>query len=95
MMPVIPHLSSECLSLINVKDIDWPKYDKNLIKEQIANIVIQINGKKRGLIKTEIDISEKDLLAIINNDEKIFKYLDGNEIKKKIYIKNKLINIIL
>ena len=95
MMPVIPHLSSECLNLINVKDLDWPKYDKNLIKEQIANIVVQINGKKRGLIKTEIDISEKDLLNIIHNDEKIFKYVDGNEIKKKIYIKNKLINIIL
>ena len=95
MMPVIPHLSSECLSLINVKDIDWPKYDKNLIKEHIANIVVQINGKKRGLIKTEIDISENDLLDIINNDEKIFKYVDGKEIKKKIYIKNKLINIIL
>ena len=95
MMPVIPHLSSECLSLINVKDIDWPKYDKNLIKEHIANIVVQINGKKRGLIKTEIDISENDLLDIINKDEKIFKYVDGKEIKKKIYIKNKLINIIL
>jgi len=95
MMPVIPHLSSECLNLINVKDMSWPKYDKNLIREQIANIVVQINGKKRGLLKTEIDISENDLLNIINNDEKISKYIDGKEIKKKIYIKNKLINIIL
>ncbi len=95
MMPVIPHLSSECLNLINVKDISWPKYDKNLIREQIANIVVQINGKKRGLLKTEIDISENDLLNIINNDEKISKYIDGKEIRKKIYIKNKLINIIL
>ena len=95
MMPVIPHLSNECLNLINVKDINWPKYDKNLVKEEIANIVVQINGKKRGLVKTEIDISENDLLNIINNDEKILKYVDGKEIKKKIYIKNKLINIIL
>ena len=95
MMPVIPHLSSECLNLINVQDINWPKYDKNLVKEQIANIVVQINGKKRGLVKTEIDISENDLLNIINSDEKMLKYIDGKEIKKNIYIKNKLINIIL
>ena len=95
MMPVIPHLSSECLNLIETKDINWPKYDENLLKEQTANIVIQINGKKRGLLKTKIDISENDLLNIINKDEKIFKYLDNKEIKKKIYIKNKLINIIL
>tara|TARA_A100001035_G_scaffold163161_1_gene129084 strand:- start:1643 stop:4177 length:2535 start_codon:yes stop_codon:yes gene_type:complete len=95
MMPVIPHLSSECLNLMNVKDINWPEYDKNLIRDHIANIVVQINGKKRGLIKTETDISENDLLNIINKDEKISKYVDGKEIKKKIYIKNKLINIIL
>ncbi len=95
MMPVIPHLSSECLNLIDVKDVNWPEYDQNLIKEEIVNIVVQINGKKRGLIETEIDISEKNLLNMINNDEKIFKYVDGKKIKKKIYIKNKLINIIL
>ena len=95
MMPVIPHLSSECLNLIDAKDINWPKYDENLVKEHTANIVIQINGKKRGLLETKIDISENDLLSIINNDEKIFKYLDGKKIKKKFYIKNKLINIIL
>ena len=48
---------------------------------------------KKRFVKTKIDISENDLL-IINKDEKIFKYLGNKEIKKKIYIKNKLIKII-
>ena len=95
MMPVVPHLSSECLNLLNAKKIRWPEYDENLIKEEIANIVVQINGKKRGLIQTEPNISENDLISIISKDEKLFKYLDGKDIIKKIYIKNKLINIIL
>ena len=95
MMPIIPHFSSECLSLINSNTTKWPDYDKNKIQEEIINIVVQINGKKRGLIKTIPDISENDLFNIINKDEKLIKYLDKQIIKKKIFIKDKLINIII
>ncbi len=95
MMPVIPHFSNECLSLIKSKEIKWPKYNIDFIKEENANIVVQINGKKRGLVQTKIDTSENDIFDIINNDEKIFKYLEKKIIKRKIFIKNKLINIII
>ncbi len=95
MMPIIPHFSSECLSLINSNTTKWPDYDKNKIQEEIINIVVQINGKKRGLIKTIPDISENDLFNIINKDEKLIKYLDKQIIKKKIFIKDKLMNIII
>ena len=95
MQPIIPHFSSECLNLINIKDIKWPKFDENLIKEDMINLVVQINGKKRGLIKIKPDKSEKELLDIVRKDQKIFKYLGNDKIKKKIYVKNKLINIIV
>ena len=95
MKPIVPHLSSECLEILNLKDIGWPKYDETIIKENFANIVIQINGKKRGLIKVNINTKENEILEIINKDQKIFKYIQNKEMKKKIYIKNKLINIII
>ena len=95
MMPVIPHFSNECLKLINAKSIKWPSYDEKDIKEDIINIVIQINGKKRSLISTKPDISEENLMELINKDEKLFKYFSGKEIKRKIFIKDKLINIII
>ena len=94
-IPVTPHLSNECLELMNVKDKNWPSYDETFLKEKFINIVIQVNGKKRGIIKTEPDISEENLLQIVNNDEKIVKHLNNNIIKKKIYIKNKLLNVIV
>ena len=50
MTPIIPHFANECLEKLNAKKIKWPKYDEKLLKEDIINIVIQINGKKRGLI---------------------------------------------
>ncbi len=95
MKPIIPHFADECLNLINIKDFKWPGFDENLTKEEVINLVIQINGKKRGLIEVEPDKSETELLQIIKKDQKISKYLHNNEIKKNIYIKNKLINIII
>ena len=97
MMPILPHLSNECFeSIKNNKDIiDWPKYDEEYIKEDDSVIVIQINGKKRGLINTKLDLEEDDLLELVKKDQNINKYLTDKEIRKKIYIKNKLMNIII
>ena len=41
------------MSMINVKNLKWPEYDISMLKEDIVNIVIQINGKKRGLVQTK------------------------------------------
>ena len=93
--PVIPHFSNECLELIKAKKIEWPKYDKSMLVENIIKIVIQINGKKRALIETKPNLSEENLFVIINKDETLSKYLKQKEIKRKIYIKDKLMNIII
>ena len=93
--PVIPHFSNECLELIGEKNIKWPDIDENIIREETFIVVVQINGKKRGLIETNSDKTEKELLDEIKKDDKLLKYFDNKEIKKTIYIKNKLINIII
>ena len=95
MMPIIPHFASECLNILSISDkVTWPTYDESQLEESTNIIVVQINGKKRGIIDTKKDINEDDLIKLISNDEKITKHFDKNKIKKKIYIKNKLINII-
>ena len=93
--PIIPHFSSECMRLLKLEKTSWPKYDENQLIENKVNIVIQINGKKRGLIETNRDISEQELTNIINNNETLRKYLDKQTFKRKIFIKNKLMNIII
>ena len=93
--PVVPHFSNECLEIINIKNVEWPNYNKEIIKEDKINLVIQINGKKRGLINIEPDKTENEIMNIIKEDKKIMKYIQNNEIKRNIYIKNKLINIII
>ena len=95
MTPILPHFANECLSILNTRNFKWPEYDVSKLKDDAINVVIQINGKKRGLVQTEPGITEEKLFEIIRNDEKIMKYFDQKNIKKKIYIKDKLLNIII
>jgi len=94
--PIIPHFASEALKNINCLDnFSWPTYDQDLLKEETKPFVIQINGKKRGLIEIKLDQSEKDILNLIYQDNNLSKYLNEKEIKKKIFVPNKLMNIII
>ena len=97
MNPIIPHFSNECLRLINDKNFlfNWPQIDSNLLEDELITFVIQINGKKRGLIVSSKDTSEADLIGLVKNNEEINKYLVDKTIKKKIFVPNKLLNIIL
>ena len=97
-MPIIPHFSNECLKSFTSNaevNFKWPKHNEAVLIEDFINIVIQINGKKRGLIKIKKNVSESDLFEVVKKEQNINKYLDKQVIKKKIYIQNKLMNIIV
>ncbi len=98
MMPFTPHLSCECLSSLEGKDfyskIEWPKINKSFLIEDEVTIVIQINGKKRGLILAKKDIEEKEVLNEAKKIENIKKNLKDKKIVKNIFVKNKIINFI-
>jgi leucyl-tRNA synthetase len=96
MSPVIPHFSSECLEIINEnKEITWPTVEKKFLIEEMAKIVIQINGKTREIIEMKRDSDEENIVNKIYQNEKLKKYVKGVKINKKIFIPNKLINIII
>ena len=73
----------------------WPDFDKFSIKEDKINYVIQINGKKRSILKEKIDINERELLEIIKKDKITKNILNKKTIKKVIFVKNRLINILI
>jgi len=96
MSPVIPHFSNECLEKLNLKEkIKWPKINENILVEKKINFVVQVNGKTRGIINTDLDIEKKELLTKIIEIDKIKKHFEDKEIKNTIFIPNKLINIIV
>jgi len=93
--PVIPHFSNECMEMIGVKEkILWPKVDEKFLFEDNVKFIIQLNGKTRKIIVSKKDTTEKSLLEKIKEDNKLNEYLNNKDIIKKIFIPNKLINII-
>lgn len=96
MYPILPHLVSECIKDIQKIDaISWPVAQKEYLEEKYVNIVIQINGKKKSLIKVEKNLSEKILLENVKKDKKISNFLKKKSVFKHIIIKNKLVNLIV
>ena len=94
--PVIPHLANECINDLGLKKIlSWPDYDKKLLSEDKIKIIVQINGKKRLILNTFNGIEERELLEIVKKDKIIQKYLNNKDIKNIIFVKNRLINILL
>ena len=96
MSPVIPHFAYECLSMLQEDTkYKWPIIKKELLVENSVNFVVQINGKKRGVINSKRNINEEHLFQIIINEPTLKKYIENKEVKKRIFIPNRLINIII
>ena len=94
-MPIIPHFSSEALENLLARDIKWPTYNNKILDEEEIQFVIQINGKKRSIIKTERNIREEELVNIVLNEDNLKKYINNKIIKRRIFVPNRLLNIIL
>lgn len=97
--PFIPHFAEEVWEMLGYKESiyyqRWPEYDEELCKEEIITLPVQINGKLRDKIEVPPDISEEEIKNLLLARERIKKYTEGKKIKKLIYVKNKLVNIVL
>ena len=91
-----PHASSELLErLLNIdlRDCHWPTYDQKLVEVTTVTMAIQVNGKLRGTLEVDKDMSQGDLEPIAQ--EKIEKWLEGKNIIKIIFIKNRMISFVV
>ena len=96
MMPIIPHIVSEAFNdLKQNDDIKWPIAENRYLQEKYVNIVIQVNGKKKSLIKVEKDLEDKEVINKIKKDEKISNILSDKNLLKHIIVKNRLVNFIV
>jgi len=97
--PFAPHLAEELWEKLgNKKSIfleSWPEYDKNLIQDEKFELIVQINGKVRDRIKVKMDIAEDEAKKIAMQSQKIKNFISGKKIKKVIFVKNRLINIVI
>jgi len=98
--PFAPHLSEELWQSVlkNKKSIhleEWSQYNEKLIKEDKFLLIVQINGKVRDKIEVSYNIEQKEAENIALNSSKIKTIIGANQVKKIIFVPNKLINIVL
>jgi leucyl-tRNA synthetase len=97
--PFAPHISEEVWSNMgNKKSITleaWPKYDEAKIKSAKVKMPIQINGKVRAMIEIEADMDQVEVEKLALGQVEIIKWIEGKEIKKKIFVKNKILNFVV
>ncbi|MDO9230909.1 MAG: leucine--tRNA ligase [bacterium] len=96
--PFAPHLAEELWEKLGHSESifkeEWPTYDPEMIKDEEIELIIQINGKVRDKIIVSADISEDEAKTIVLEREKVKSYILGREIRKIIFVKGRLINIV-
>jgi leucyl-tRNA synthetase len=97
--PSLPHMAEELWNLIGHADSvhvqQWPNIDKKLLVENTLEVPIQINGKVRGRITISTTDTENLIREKVLSDKALLAHLNGGEIKKFIYVPNKIINVVV
>ncbi len=97
--PIAPHISEELWSRIgnpySIHQQEWPAWNEEFVKEDAITLVIQINGKIRDKIEVAADADEDTFREIALSSETIRKWLDGQEPRKIVVVRGKLVNIVV
>ena len=96
--PIVPHFAEELwASLGNTSSVllaQWPSYVESALEKDELLIVVQVNGKLRAKFSVATDASEETIKQMALDDARVKKFTDAKEIKKVIYVKDKLVNIV-
>lgn len=97
--PVAPHITEELWNTVlggmsSISYAEWPKYDEMKIIDEEIKLPIQVNGKVKTTITIPLDSDEETVKNIAHNNSTIMRVLEGKNIVKEIYVKNKIYNIV-
>jgi leucyl-tRNA synthetase len=92
--PFAPHLCSEMLELLGIRDTLWPDYDERLARDEEITMAVQVNGKLRGTISVKEGTTEEEILVLARSDPAVEKHLDNRQIRRTIVVPGRVINIV-
>ena len=97
--PITPHIAEELWKEINetsfISDTKWAEYNESFTVKDDITIVVQVNGKLRSELKFNRGVDENTAIETALKDEKVLPHIDGKEIIKKIFVKDKLISLVV
>ena len=97
--PFAPHTAEELWQDLGHSDSihkgHWPQYDESALTQDSITLAVQVNGKVRAEINVAADADEEDIKAVALEQENVVKHLDGKEPKKVIYVKGRLVSVVV
>ena len=97
--PFAPHVAEELWQRLghtaSIAYEPWPAYDEAKLARDVMTIAVQVMGKLRGQIEVPLDASEATILAAAKADDKVQQFLEGKPIKREIYVKGRLVNLVV
>ena len=97
--PFAPHLAEEMWEMFafggTINDQSWPKYDAAKCVDNEVEIVVQVNGKIRARMSVGIDDAQDAVIEKAKNNEKVAAEISGKTVIKELYVKGKLVNIVV
>ncbi len=98
--PFAPHVTEEVWEKANLGNgilaqQKWPEYDEAKCVDETVEIAVQVNGKIKARLNIAADADQAAALEAAKADEKVAASLDGMNIVKEIYVKGKLVNIVV
>lgn len=97
--PFAPHICEEIWESLGQEGFasmaKWPEYDKEKIVDSEVEIAVQFNGKLKGTIVIPLNATQEEVFEIMDKDEKIQEQLEGKNVVKKIYVPNKILNVVV
>jgi leucyl-tRNA synthetase len=97
--PFAPHVSEELWEALGhattIFDARWPQFDPALTVEDMAVIVVQVNGKVRGRIEVPRDASEQSIISAALADAAVQAHIDGKQIRRRVVVPGRLVNLVV
>ena len=97
--PYAPHIAEELWERLgNAESLayhPWPECDESFLVDESVKIPVQVNGKMRGLVEVPTDATEEQVAAAALALEPVARHLGGKDIRKRIFVKGKILNLIV
>jgi leucyl-tRNA synthetase len=97
--PFVPHFAEECWERLghteSVFEARWPAWDEGLVVEDRVEVVVQVNGKTRSKVSVARDAEEETVVAAALRDAAVGRFVEGKGVRKRVYVANRLLNLVV
>jgi leucyl-tRNA synthetase len=97
--PFAPHITEELWARLGHDEslayADWPEYEEALLRREVVEMAVQVNGTVRGTIEVDADADEDAVLAAARDDDNVARHLDGKHIQREIYVPGQIVNFVV